>query len=71
LAHENNHFHDESASGFLNYEQSRLGSAMAGDFTDDIDIYNTNLTEHASFEIGKIVGQGFTSELNKMIKTLR
>ena len=67
LAHENNHFHDEMASGFLNHEQSRLGSAMAGDFTDDINIYNTNLTEHASDVIGRTVGQGFTSELNKML----
>ena len=70
LSHENNHFHDEHAAGFLNYEQARLGSNTAGDFTTDIDVYNMNLTEHASSVIGRTVGTNFTSDLINLIERL-
>ena len=70
LSHENNHFHDEHAAGFLNYEQARLASNTAGDFTADIDVYNMNLTEHASSVIGRTVGTNFTSDLINLIERL-
>ncbi len=70
LSHENNHFHDEHAAGFLNYEQARLGSNTAGKFTTDDDIYYMNLTEHASDVIGRTVGANFTSDLRSLIKRL-
>ena len=70
LSHENNHFHDEHAAGFLNYEQARLASNTAGDFTTDIDVYNMNLTEHASSVIGRTVGTNFTSDLINLIERL-
>lgn len=70
LSHENNHFHDEHAAGFLNYEQARLGSNTAGKFTTDDDIYYMNLTEHASDVIGRTVGTNFTSDLRSLIKRL-
>lgn len=70
LSHENNHFHDEHAAGFLNYEQARLGSNTAGNFTTDEDVYYMNLTEHASGVIGTTVGTNFTSDLMSLIKRL-
>ncbi|MBD5391592.1 hypothetical protein HDR66_02185 [bacterium] len=69
LAHENNHWHDESGQGFLNSEQARIGKATAGSFTNDDEIYNMNLTEHASHVIGNTVGDGFLDALENILRS--